>query len=383
MKFIAKTLFGLEGVLAEELTGLGATDVRQVNRAVLFEGDTEMLYRVNYCSRTALSVLMSISNFRIRSKDDLYRYGLKVEWGRYMDNSDTFSVTPVVNSSHFTHTGYPALILKDAVADYFRNKTGKRPSVDIANPSMAINLHISKDLVTISLDSSVVPLFKRGYRQTAATAPLNEALAAGILLLSKWDASAHLTDPMCGSGTIPIEAAMIACRIPPGKFRPSFGFQKWKNFDRELFQSVKEYYDNMITGSPVEIFANDISPEAAEQTRANLLNAGLTDMVKVTVSDFSEMNSAGSGGFVFLNPPYGKRIKPLEINGLYSMIGTTLKHRFPGNVAWLISSNLESIKFVGLKPAVKHILFNGPLKCYLLKYELFEGSRKSHLNDVT
>jgi putative N6-adenine-specific DNA methylase len=383
MKLIAKTLFGLEGILAEELKSLGATGVRQVNRAVLFDGDNELLYRVNYCSRTALSVLVSISEFRIRSKDDLYRSGLKADWGRYMDTRDTFSVTPVVNSSYFSHTGYPGLILKDAVADYFRSETGKRPSVDVANPSMAINLHISNDLVTISLDSSVVPLFKRGYRKRAAEAPLNEALAAGILSLSQWDASTSLTDPMCGSGTIPIEAAMMACRIPPGKFRQGFGFQKWKNFDRDLFESVKEYYDNMITDSPVEIFANDISPVAAEQTRENLLNAGLTDIVKVTVSDFREMSSAGKGGFVFLNPPYGKRLKPLEINELYGMIGTTLKHRFPGNIAWLISSNLESLKYVGLKPNGKYTLFNGPLKCYLLKYELFEGPRRSRFSDVT
>ncbi|HKK42403.1 MAG TPA: THUMP domain-containing protein [Bacteroidales bacterium] len=383
MRFIAKTLFGLEKVLAGELADLGADDIRQANRAVLFSGSMELLYTVNYCSRTALSVLMQISEFRIRSKDDLYRNGLKVDWGRYLGPNDTFSISPVVNSPFFSHTGYPGLILKDAVADYFRKNTGKRPSVDTVDPSLAINLHISNDIVTISLDSSVVPLFKRGYRQTAAVAPLNEALAAGILMLSGWDASASMTDAMCGSGTLPIEAAMMACHIPAGKFRKSYGFEKWKDFDLDLFESVKEYYNNLIINAPVKIRANDISAEAADQTRSNLLNAGLTDAVRVTVSDFSEMSSEGSGGFIFLNPPYGQRIKNTEINELYSMIGTSLKHNFPGNTAWLISSNRESLKKIGLKPAAKYTLFNGPLECLLLKYELYEGSRKSRISDVT
>jgi putative N6-adenine-specific DNA methylase len=326
---------------------------------------------------------MSLSEFRIRSKDDLYRQGLKVDWGRYMDPGDTFSVIPVVTSPFFSHTGYAGLLLKDAIADYFRTKTGKRPSVDAANPTLAVNLHISNDLVTISLDSSIIPLFKRGYRQAAAVAPLNEALAAGILLLSGWNASASLLDPMCGSGTIPIEAGMIACRIPPGKFRKSFGFEKWRDFDRALFESVKEHFNKNIIESPVSIYANDVSPREAEQTRVNLLNAGLTNTVKVTVSDFRDMKSEGNGGFVFLNPPYGERIKPDEIDELYGMIGTTLKHKFPGNTAWLISSNRESLKNVGLKPTGKYTLFNGPLECLLLKYELFEGTRKSQFTDVT
>ncbi len=383
MKFIAKTLFGLEKVLAEELVNLGAWDVRPGNRAVLFSGNRELLYSVNYCSRTALSVLLSVSEFRIRSKDDLYRHSLTVDWRRLMDPDDTFSVTPVVNSPLFSHTGYPGLILKDAIADYFRTRTGRRPSVDVADPSLVVNLHISNDLVTISIDSSVIPLFKRGYRKTASVAPLNESLAAGIIMLSRWDASATLTDPMCGSGTIPIEAGMIACKIPPGKFRKSYGFEKWRDFDRDLFESVKEKNDKKITDSQVKIIANDISSAAAEQTRSNLLNAGLTDVVKVTVSDFRDMSTTGTGGFVFFNPPYGQRIKPEEIDELYSMIGTTLKHKFHGNTAWLISSNRESLKNIGLRPAKKYTLFNGPLECLLLKYELYEGSRKSHISDVT
>jgi putative N6-adenine-specific DNA methylase len=213
MKFVAKTLYGLETVLADELVGLGAADIEKVNRAVTFSGDKNLLYRVNYCSRTALSVLMHVADFRIRSKDDLYREGSKIGWDRYLDPDDTFSIVPVVNSPHFSHTGYPGLILKDAIADYFRKRFGRRPSVNTADPGILINLHISNDSVTVSLDSSVIPLFKRGYRQEQTAAPLNEVLAAGILLLSGWNSSASLLDPMCGSGTIPIEAGLLACNI--------------------------------------------------------------------------------------------------------------------------------------------------------------------------
>jgi len=376
MKFVAKTLYGLEKVLADELISLGADNVQEVNRAVLFEGDLNLLYRVNYCSRTALSILMPVADFRIRTKDDLYNGGSKIEWEKYMDPDDTFSIVPVINSPHFTHTGYAGLILKDSIADYFRKKTGRRPSVDTNDPVILINLHISNDLVTISIDSTVVPLFKRGYRKEQATAPLNEVLAAGILLLSGWKASVTLTDPMCGSGTIPIEAGMIACNIPPGKFRKSFGFQKWKDFDEELFEKTKADSDNKIIPTSVKIFASDISAEAIQQAKANVAGAGLSDIVTLEVFDFKDLKAVDSQGFVFLNPPYGQRLMPDETDQLYGMIGTTLKHNFQGNTAWLITSNKESLKKVGLKPKEKHTLFNGALECILLKYEMYQGTRK-------
>jgi putative N6-adenine-specific DNA methylase len=376
MRFVAKTLYGLEKVLAEELISLGAGEVQAVNRAVLFTGDIDLLYRVNYCVRTALSVLMPIAEFRIRSKDDLYKAGSKIEWDRYLDTDDTLSIVPVVNSPHFGHTGYPGLILKDAIVDSFRNKTGRRPSVDSDNPRILINLHISNDQVTISLDSSVVPLFKRGYRQEQSVAPLNEVLAAGILLLSGWKVSASLIDPMCGSGTIPIEAALIARKIPPGKFRKFFGFQKWKDFDSDLFEKVKLECNDQIIPSAVKISGSDISEQAVAYARSNIDKAGLTDDISVEVSDFKDLRSLDEKGFVFLNPPYGQRIQPEEIDQLYGMIGTTLKHNFPGTTAWLITSNKESLKHVGLKPREKHVLFNGALECTLLKYEMYQGTKK-------
>ena len=376
MRFVAKTLYGLEKVLSEELIGLGAGDVQTANRAVLFEGDMSLLYRVNYAARTALSVLLVIADFRIRSKDDLYKGGLKINWDRYMDPDDTFSIVPVINSPHFGHTGYPGLILKDSVADYFRNKTGRRPSVDNSNPRVLINLHISNDTVTISLDSSVVPLFKRGYRQGQSVAPLNEVLAAGIILLSGWKVSATLTDPMCGSGTIPIEAGLIACRIPPGKFRQFYGFERWKNFDEDLYEKIKLDCNSLIIPSAVKIFGSDISEQTIQVAKANVARTGLNDVIFIETSDFKDLRSTDDKGYLFLNPPYGQRIQPEEIDNLYNMIGTTLKHNFPGNIAWLITSNKESLKHIGLKPKEKHILFNGALECVLLKYEMYQGTKK-------
>jgi putative N6-adenine-specific DNA methylase len=376
MRFVAKTLYGLEKVLSDELINLGAGEVQAVNRAVTFTGDMSLMYRVNYCARTALSVLMPIAEFRIRSKDDLYKAGSKIEWDRYLDPDDTLSIVPVINSPHFGHTGYPGLILKDAIVDSFRNKTGRRPSIDSDNPRVLINLHISNDQVTISLDSSVVPLFKRGYRQEQSLAPLNEVLAAGILLLSGWKASASLIDPMCGSGTFPIEACLIARNIPPGKFRKFFGFQKWKDFDPDLFEKMKLESINQILPSPVKISGSDISEQAVAYARSNIDTAGLTDDISLKISDFKDLRSSDENGYVFLNPPYGQRIQPEEIDQLYGMIGSTLKHNFPGTAAWLITSNKESLKHVGLKPKEKHVLFNGALECTLLKYEMYQGTKK-------
>jgi putative N6-adenine-specific DNA methylase len=319
---------------------------------------------------------MPVADFRIRSKDDLYKGGSKIEWDRFMDTDDTFSIVPVINSPHFGHTGYAGLIIKDAIADYFRNKTGRRPSVDTANPRILINLHISSEAVTISLDSSVVPLYKRGYRQEQSVAPLNEVLAAGIILLSGWNVSSTLMDPMCGSGTIPIEAGLIASKIPPGKFRQFFGFQRWKDFDEDLFEKIKLECNSQSGPSPVKIFGSDISEETLKFAKANVARAGLSDVITLDKSDFKNLKSVDDNGYVILNPPYGQRIQPEEIDLLYGMIGTTLKHNFPGNIAWLITSNKESIRHIGLKPKEKHTLFNGALECILLKYEMYAGTKK-------
>lgn len=377
MKFVAKTLYGLETELEKELVSLGAGSVKAVNRAVIFEGDKGLLYKANYCSRIALSILMPVAEFRIRSKEDLYREGMRIRWDRYMGDDVTFSIVPVVNSPHFSHSGYPALILKDAVADFFRNKTGKRPSVDTSDPALIINLHISNDTVTVSLDSSVIPLYKRGYRKEQSEAPLNEVLAAGIISISGWNGSTDIIDPMCGSGTFAIEAGLIARKIPPGKFRKHFGFMRWNDFDEELFATIKAGSESYAPATGINIIASDISEKAVSQARTNVTEAGLADLISPEVADFKDRRSETGNETLFMNPPYGLRLSPDETDQLYTMIGSTLKHNFPGCRAWLITPNRESLKFVGLKPAKKHILFNGAIECTLFKYELYPGSRKT------
>jgi putative N6-adenine-specific DNA methylase len=376
MNFVAKTLYGLEKVLAEELLNLGAKDIVPANRAVLFSGDISLLYKVNYMSRTALSVLMPVQEFWIKSSDDLYRKCLKIDWEKYMDVENTFAVSPVIQSQLFNHTGYAGLKLKDAIADYFRNTGGKRPSVNTNDPDVLINLHISNDKVTVSLDSSLIPLFKRGYRQEQAAAPLNEVLAAGILLISGWNAQTNLIDPMCGSGTIPIEAALYATNIPAGKFRKTFGFQKWKGYDPDIFDSVKKNGEAGIRNSPVQIYGSDISELSVAQSFKNVESAGLKDIVNLSVCDFKTLQRKDPEGVIFINPPYGERLLPEDTDLLYSEIGTILKHNFEGYSAWIISSNKESLKHIGLKPKVKHQLYNGSLECVLGKYELYAGSKK-------
>lgn len=374
MKFIAKTLYGLENVLAEELKSLGAADVTVLNRAVSFTGDQSLLYRANYCLRTAMSVLRIISEFRIRSKDDLYRGCKKTGWDRFLSPEKTFSVVPVVNSPLFKHTGYAGLVLKDAVADWFRDKTGSRPSVNTENPDILLNLHISNDQVTVSADSSVVPLYKRGWRTEQGFAPLNEVLAAGIVLISGWDGNSVLIDPMCGSGTIPVESALIACNIPPGKFRSFYGFQKWNDFNNDLFEEIKKECERKITRPALKIYASDYSEIAVSQTQANILSAGLADIITVERRNFRDLEAPDDNGILIMNPPYGERIRISEADNLYDMIGSTLKHKFEGFKAWIISSDRDSLKKVGLRPSSRTTLFNGALECTLVKFDLYPGS---------
>lgn len=376
MKLIAKTLFGLEDTLAAELINLGAGEVEKVNRAVLFSGDKLLLYKANYCLRTALSVLLPLSEFRIRSAKDLYSRCLKINWSEYMGYKQTFSVVPVVYSPFFPHTGYAGLLLKDAVADWFRQKKGIRPSVDTTDPDIVLNLHISNDLVTISIDSSVIPLYKRGYRKEQGTAPLNEVLAAGIILMTGWKGESHFYDPMCGSGTFLIEAALIANEIPPGSFRKFFGFQRWSDYDEEMFSSIiKKDADGIITNE-MRIFGSDISDSAVASASKNVNSAGMSEAISLVKSDFKDLIPHSNSGIIIMNPPYGHRIKAREESNLYSLIGSTLKHNFAGFNAWVITADKEGLKNIGLKPALRKSLFNGSLDCILTKFELYQGSKR-------
>ena len=374
MKLIAKTLYGLEQTLADELKSLGVAEPKPVNRAVVFEGDTSLLYKVNYCSRTALSVLLKVAEFRIRSSNDLYKNSLDIDWEKYISREQSFSVVPVIHSPVFNHSGYAGLLLKDSIADWFRQKTGKRPSVDTNDPDIIFNLHISNDQATVSVDSSAIPLFKRGYRKEQGTAPMNEVLAAGIVLLSGWDCKSSFLDPMCGSGTLPVEAALLASGIPPGRFRNFFGFQRWPDFNADLFAKVKEECEAKITKPDAMIACSDISDDAVTNTRRNIESSGLSDVITLKKADFRDLKGDEAGGFIIMNPPYGERLEHTDADDLYSMIGTTLKHNFPGYKALLISSDKESLKQVGLKPEKKITLFNGSLECLLVKYDLYKGS---------
>lgn len=376
MKLLAKTLYGLEDVLAAELREMGAASVTTLNRAVEFEGSKSLLYSVNYRSRLALSVLVPVAGFSIRSQKDLYNGAVSLDWDHYLKEGMTYAVTAVVSSVHFTHSGYAALVVKDAVADFFRRLARKRPSVDPKSPDLLVNVHISNDRVTVSLDSTVVPLYKRGYRRGQSEAPLSEVLAAGMIALAGWKADVPLVDGMCGSGTIVAEAGLLACNIAPGKFRKSFGFMKWHDFDAALFRSVKFDAEKKERPSPVMIYGSDISSGACDTATANIREAGLSDTVTVSKRDFFNSQPPSDKGVLIINPPYGRRIGTPDMSVFYGAIGTTLKHHYTGYTAWILSGDSSSLKSVALKPSRKFELLNGDIPCHFLGYELYGGSRK-------
>jgi putative N6-adenine-specific DNA methylase len=375
-KYLAKTLKGLENVLADELKELGAADVQVLNRGVSFRGGHSLLYKVNVASRLALRVLVPVYAFEATDENTLYRKIKGFDWGRYLDSRMTFSIDPVVHSPHFRNSHFVAQKVKDAIADRFRDRTGLRPSVHRERPDLLINVHIAADHVTVSLDSSGGSLHKRGYRIGQPGAPLNEVLAAGMIRLAGWRGDTPFLDPMCGSGTLAIEAALVAAGIPPGFFRKDFGFEKWKSFDPELLESV-------VRSLPAEkevrvpILARDIDREAVALTRKELARMDLARVVETRVMDFAESEQM-EGVTIIMNPPYGERMKPAGLDSLYSMIGNTLKHRFPGSDAWVLSSSTGALKKVGLKPGSKQILYNGALECTYVNYKTFEGSWKDY-----
>lgn len=374
-KYIAKTLHGLESVLVKELTKLGAQNIIPLKRAVEFTGNKKLLYKANYELRTALSILKPITKFNVKNEDDLYLNISKINWNHFMEINSTFIVNSIVNSKDFKHSKYVSYKTKDAIVDQFRRKTGKRPSIDTENPDLRINIHISNNECNVSLDSSGDPLYKRGYRIEGYIAPLNEVLAAGMILLSGWDAKSTFIDPMCGSGTLLIEAALMASNTPPGIFREDFGFMNWKDFDETLFNEIKKepQPDKSIN---CNIMGSDISAKAFDIANKNLQNAGVRDIVKIKKTDFEDFIPPSEGGFLITNPPFGERIQKDNLNSFYSSIGSRLKHHYPGYEAWLLSSNSEALKHIGLHPSKKFILFNGALECKYQQFKIYHGSRK-------
>lgn len=372
MELIAKTFQGLEGVLEKELTDLGAANVRAGRRMVSFEGDQEMMYRANFCLRTAIRVLKPIKHFMAKDADEVYECVKSIPWEDYLDESWTFAVDAVVNSEEFRHSKFVAYRVKDAIADYFREKTGKRPSVRLNNPDLLLNIHISQEDCTLSLDSSGESLHRRGYRQEAVEAPLNEVLAAGMILMTGWQGGCDLIDPMCGSGTIPIEAALIARNIAPGVFRKEFGFEKWKDFDKELFERIYND-DSQERGFSHKIYAYDNSPKAIAIAGRNMKAAGVAKDIELKQQPFQQFQQPGAKSLIIMNPPYGERIAPDDLLGLYQMIGERLKHAFVGNEAWVLSYRDDCFDEIGLKASEKIPLYNGALECQFRKYVMFSG----------
>ncbi|GGK71526.1 class I SAM-dependent RNA methyltransferase [Rufibacter glacialis] len=374
----ATTLAGLEEVLAQELRDLGAQYVKVGVRAVTFSGNQYLLYQANLWCRTAIRILKPFAQFKARDEKELYLKVREQDWSQFLGVNDTFAINAVVARSTFEHSLFVSQLTKDAIVDQFRDKTGQRPSVDVTTPDVRINLHMHENIVTLALDSSGDSLHRRGYRQQTNVAPLNEVLAAGILLLSGWDKRTPLYDPMCGSGTFLAEAAMLAHNIAPGLYRKDFGFMRWPDYDAALYERVRQ--DALALEDPtveVEIFGSDVDPDFVEAAFQNLEYAELEHLVRVKQLDFKEAVKPAEQGMVVMNPPYGERIgEESEINGLYKMIGDTLKTNFQNWDACLFTGNLEAAKHIGLKPSRRIPLYNGPIECRLFKYELYRGSRR-------
>lgn len=375
-EMIAKTFQGLEEVLATELVNLGANDVQIGRRMVSFSGDKAMMYKANFCLRTAIRILKPIKHFKAANADEVYERVKAIQWEDYLDDSKTFAVDAVVFSDEFRHSKFVSYKVKDAIVDYFREKNGKRPSVRINKPDVLLNMHIAQNVCTLSLDSSGESLHRRGYRQEAVEAPLNEVLAAGMILITGWKGECDLIDPMCGSGTIPVEAALIARNIAPGIFRKEFAFEKWNDFDQDLFDTIYND-DSQEREFNHKIYGYDNNPRAFDIATHNIKAAGVAKDVVLKVQPFQQFQKPEEKAMIMTNPPYGERISTNDLLGLYKMIGERFKHAFSGNVAWVLSYREECFDQIGLKASEKVPLFNGALECQFRKYEMFEGKYKT------
>ena len=375
--FLAKTFYGFEPLLEKELRKLGAKNIQSINRAVSFEGDLGFLYKANLSLRTALRILMPIRRFPVKNQTDLYRAIDRIDWSKWFSAEQSFIIDVTLFSDHFNHSLFVAQKAKDAIVDQFSKREGKRPSVTTENPDIRIQLHLQGDQLTISLDSSGNSLHQRGYRIETNIAPINEVLAAGMLLHSGWEGKTYFYDPMCGSGTLAIEAAMIACNIPPSLNRTTFSFMNWKNFDAELFEVIRNSCLSKVKEFRGHIYASDKAPSAVRKAQENIENAGLEEYISVVRSDFffADRPSEVPLHIVF-NPPYGERLS-IDADVFYGKIGDTLKKEYQGCEAWFITANIEALKSVGLRPSRKIKMFNGKLESRLVNYELYEGSRKA------
>ena len=377
-KMLAKTFYGFEEILEKELKQLGAQNLKRGNRFVSFEGDKGFMYKANLCLRTALKILKPIHSERIQNEESLYKVFYNFPWEDHIDVNSKFVIDSVVNGQIFTHSQFVSQKAKDGIVDRFRDLFSKRPTIDLNRPDLRINLHINNDYCTISLDTSGASLHQRGYRTVTNIAPLNEVLAAGLIQLSGWQANTDFLDPMCGSGTFLIEAAMFALKIPANINRKTFAFEKWKDWDPELFEIIKESQLKKVINPKIQISGSDKAPSAIEKAKQNIENANLSDFIKIQKKDFFQLDKLTKGPLhLLMNPPYGERLEG-DINALYQGIGDGFKQSFPNTHAWLISSNMEAIKCIGLRPSRKIKVFNGKLESRLLYFPIYEGTKKIH-----
>ena len=380
-KMTAKTLFGFEELLAAELKQLGALNVQQGLRMVSFEGDNGFMYKANLACRTAIKILKPIHSFKLKNEQELYDGIYKINWSEYMNENQTLAIDATVFSDYFTHSKYVSLKSKDAIVDQFRNNTGIRTNIEVDYPDLRVNIHINQDECTVSLDSSGASLHQRGYKTATNIAPINEVLAAGLLMLSGWEGQSNFLDPMCGSGTIVIEAAMIACNIPANINRKEFAFERWADYDNALFETIQEALLKKTREFHFKIKGCDIDLTAIKKSVNNVKNANLEDYITIEQDDFFDTKKESEGKLHMLfNPPYDERIG-IKTEEFYEDIGNALKRNYPGTTAWMITANLEALKFVGLKPSRKIKVFNGALEARLVKYEMYEGSKKIRQED--
>jgi putative N6-adenine-specific DNA methylase len=377
-KMMAKTFYGMEKILVAELKQLGAMDVYEGNRLVHFTGDKGFMYKANLCLRTALKILKPIFQFRAENESVLYEKLYQFDWSSLLSPDQTFAIDSVVHGRVFNHSLYVTQRCKDAIVDRFRKDHGKRPTVDTRHPDIRLHLHIFDQKCSLSLDTSGRSLHHRGYRSLTNIAPINEVLAAGIIMLSDWDQRTDFMDPMCGSGTFLIEAAMMACKIPANINRNIFAFEKWKDWDESLFDKIKSSKLNNVVSPVGKIYGFDKAPSAIEKSTTNIKNAALEDFIQVNRADFFNSQKMGDTPLHLLtNPPYGERLDG-DINTLCKNFGDTLKGSYPNTQAWIISSNFEALKFFGLRPSRKIKLFNGKLETRLCNFPIYEGTKKIH-----
>ena len=380
-KMVAKTLFGFEDILANELTQLGAQNVQKGVRVVTFEGDKGFMYKANLGLRTALKILKPIHTFKASNENMLYKGIQQIDWADYLSTYQTFLIDTTLHSDKFNHSQFVALKSKDAIVDQFREKTGERPDIDKDFPDLKLHVHIDREMVTVSLDTSGESLHRRGYKTATNIAPINEVLAAGMLILSGWDGETNFMDPMCGSGTILAEAAMIACNIPANINRKEFAFEKWNDWDSELFDKILDSLLSKTRDFHHKIIGYDKAPSAVKKAIDNIHNANLSEFITITEQDFfnTEKELEGKLHMVF-NPPYGERLD-IQLEHFYREIGDTLKKNYSDTDAWFITGNIEALKFVGLRPSRKIKLFNGKLEARFAKYQMYAGSKRAKFNN--